>query len=113
MKQAMLGLLEPVLKETVLGQAEVRQLFRVPKIGVVAGCYVTEGKVARNSEVRLLRDNVVIYTGRVGSLRRFKEDVSEVKAGFECGIGIANYNDLKERDVIEFFVTEKIAAQTP
>jgi translation initiation factor IF-2 len=111
-KQAMLGMLEPTVKETVLGQAEVRQLFKVPKIGMVAGCFVTDGRVARTAEVRLLRDNVVVYTGRVGSLRRFKEDVSEVKQGFECGIGIANYNDLKESDVIEFFVTEKVAAQS-
>jgi translation initiation factor IF-2 len=111
-QQAMLGLLEPIIKETVLGQAEVRQLFKVPKVGVVAGCYISEGRVARTSEVRLLRDNVVIFTGKVGSLRRFKEDVSEVKQGFECGIGLANYNDLKLADVIEFFVTERIAAQT-
>ena len=110
--QAMLGMLEPTLKETVLGQAAVRQLFKVPKIGIVAGCYVAEGKVARNAEVRLLRDNVVIYTGKVGSLRRFKEDVSEVKQGYECGIGIANYQDVKESDVIEFFVTEKVAVES-
>ena len=96
----------------MLGQAQVRQIFRVPKIGTIAGCYVTDGRVSRNSEVRLLRDNVVIFTGKVGSLRRFKEDVSEVKQGFECGIGIANFNDLKESDIIEFFVTEKIAAQS-
>jgi translation initiation factor IF-2 len=81
-------------------------------VGTVAGCYVTDGKVARNAEVRLLRDNVVIYAGNVGSLRRFKDDVGEVKQGFECGIGIANYNDVKEGDVIEFFVTEKVAVQT-
>jgi translation initiation factor IF-2 len=111
-KQAMLGMLEPILKESVLGQAEVRQLFKVPKVGVVAGCYVSDGKVARSSEVRLLRDNVVIHTGKVGSLRRFKDDVSEVQNGMECGIGIANYNDLKPGDVIEFFVTERIAAQS-
>jgi translation initiation factor IF-2 len=111
-KRAMLGMLEPTFKETVLGQAEVRQLFKVPKVGMVAGCFVIDGRVARSAEVRLLRDNVVVYTGRVGSLRRFKEDVSEVKQGFECGIGIANYNDLKEGDVIEFFATEKIAAQS-
>jgi translation initiation factor IF-2 len=108
-KQAMLGMLEPTFKETVLGQAEVRQPFKIPKIGTVAGSYVTDGKVTRNAEVRLLRDNVVVFTGRVGSLRRFKEDVSEVKGGFECGIGIANYNDLKAGDVLEFFVTEKVA----
>jgi translation initiation factor IF-2 len=111
-KQAMLGMLEPILKENVLGQAEVRELFKVPKIGNVAGCFVTDGKVARNAEVRLLRDNVVILTGKVGSLRRFKDDVAEVKHGTECGIGISNYNDVKIGDVIEFFVTERIAAQS-
>jgi translation initiation factor IF-2 len=108
----MVGMLEPTLKENVLGQAEVRQLFKVPKVGTIAGCYVVDGNLKRSAEVRLLRDNVVIYTGKVGSLRRFKDDASEVKQGFECGIGIANFNDLKEGDVIEFFVVEKIAAQT-
>jgi len=108
----MVGILEPEEREQVLGQAEVRQLFKVPKIGTVAGCYITDGKVARAASVRLLRDNVVIYTGNVGSLRRFKEDIGEVKQGFECGIGIANYNDLKEGDVIEFFVTEKVAVKS-
>jgi translation initiation factor IF-2 len=112
LRQAMVGMLEPTLKESVLGQAEVRQLFKVPKVGTIAGCYVVDGTLKRSAEVRLLRDNVVIYTGKVGSLRRFKDDVSEVKQGFECGIGIANFNDLKEGDVIEFFVVEKIAAQT-
>jgi len=112
MKQAMLGMLEPTLREVVLGQAEVRQLFRVPKVGTVAGCYVQEGKVARTSEIRLIRDSVVTYTGRLSSLRRFKDDVSEVTQGYECGIGIANYNDIKEGDIIEFFVTEKVAAQS-
>jgi len=112
LRQAMVGMLEPTLKENVLGQAEVRQLFKVPKVGTIAGCYVTDGTLKRSAEVRLLRDNVVIYTGKVGSLRRFKDDASEVKQGFECGIGIANFNDLKEGDVIEFFVVEKIAAQT-
>jgi translation initiation factor IF-2 len=111
-KQAMLGMLEPTVREVVMGQAEVRQLFKVPKIGVIAGCFVNEGKVSRGAEVRLLRDNVVIYTGKVGSLRRFKDDVSEVRQGYECGIGIANYNDLKEGDVIEFFVMEKVAAES-
>jgi translation initiation factor IF-2 len=111
-KQAMIGLLEPTTKETVLGQAEVRQLFRVPKVGVVAGCMVVDGTVRRTSEVRLIRDNVVIYTGKLSSLRRFKDDASEVKSGFECGIGIANFNDLKEGDVLEFFMVEKIAVQS-
>ena len=111
-KSAMLGMLDPTLKEVVLGQADVRQPFKVPKIGQIAGSLVTDGIVKRNSEVRLLRDNVVIYTGKVGSLRRFKEDVSEVKNGFECGIGIEKYNDIKIGDVLEFFVTEKIAQET-
>jgi translation initiation factor IF-2 len=112
LKQAMIGRLDPTTKETVLGQAEARQLFRVPKIGVIAGCMVTDGTVKRTAEVRLIRDNVVIYTGKVGSLRRFKDDASEVKAGFECGIGIANFNDLKEGDVFEFFMVEKVAVET-
>jgi translation initiation factor IF-2 len=111
-KKAMVGLLEPTFKEVVLGQAKVRQLFRVPKLGTIAGCYITDGKVTRNSEVRLLRDNVVIYTGKIGSLRRFKDDVSEVKQGYECGIGIAGYNDLKDDDVIESFVMEKVMAKS-
>jgi translation initiation factor IF-2 len=111
-KKAMLGLLEPTFEEKILGQAEVRQLFRIPKVGVIAGCYVTEGKVTRNSELRLLRDLVVIFTGKVGSLKRFKDDISEVKQGYECGIGIANFNDLKEGDVIESFVMEKVAPES-
>jgi translation initiation factor IF-2 len=111
-RDAMVGLLDPISKEVVLGQASVRQLFKVPKAGMVAGCYVTEGKVTRSAEVRLIRDSVVIYTGKVGSLRRFKNDAAEVKNGMECGIGIANYNDIKEGDAIEFFVIEKIAAKT-
>ena len=112
MKKAMLGLLEPTFREKVLGQAEVRQLFRVPRVGVVAGCHVIDGKIARSSEIRLLRDNVVVFTGRIGSLRRFKDDVSEVKQGYECGIGIEGYNDLKESDVIESFVMEKVVAES-
>ena len=111
-KQAMVGMLEPTFKENVLGQAEVRQLFKVPKLGVIAGCYVTDGKVTRGAEVRLLRDNVVIHTGKVGSLRRFKDDASEVKQGYECGIGIAGYNDLKESDVIEFFEMVAVAVKS-
>jgi translation initiation factor IF-2 len=111
-KKAMLGLLEPTIRESVLGQAEVRNTFKISRIGTIAGCYVTDGRVTRNSEVRLLRDSVVVFTGKVGSLRRFKEDVSEVKQGFECGIDIANYNDIKVGDVIEFFVREEIAAES-
>ena len=111
-RQVMIGKLEPEIKETVLGQAEVRQTFKVPKMGMIAGSYVTDGKVTRSAEVRLIRDHVLVYTGRVGSLRRFKDDVSEVKSGYECGIGIAGYNDLKEGDTIEFFVKEKVAVES-
>jgi translation initiation factor IF-2 len=110
-KKAMTGLLEPTIKETYLGRAEVRDTFRVPKAGIVAGCYVQDGIIKRDAEVRLLRDNVVIFKGKVQSLRRFKDDVSEVRNGMECGIGIANYNDIKVGDVIEAFLTERIAAE--
>jgi translation initiation factor IF-2 len=109
-RKAMAGLLEPVLKETFKGRAEVREVFRISKVGTVAGCYVQEGTITRDSQVRLLRDNVVVHTGRVSSLRRFKDDASEVKAGFECGISLQNYNDIKPNDVIEAFITEKMAA---
>jgi translation initiation factor IF-2 len=107
-KKAMLGKLEPVTKETRLGSAEVRNVFRVPKVGVIAGSYITDGKITRNAEVRLLRDNVVIYEGKISSLKRFKDDASEVTRGYECGIGIQNFNDLKAGDIIEAFVTENV-----
>jgi len=107
-RKALEGLLEPTIKEVRLGAAEVREAFRISKIGTIAGSYVTDGKVNRNAQVRLLRDNVVIHTGKVSSLKRFKDDASEVKAGSECGIGIAGYNDIKPGDVIEFFTTEKV-----
>ena len=110
-KKAMTGLLEPIVKETYLGRAEVRDTFRVPKVGMIAGCYVSDGIVKRDSEVRLLRDNVVVFKGKVGSVRRFKEDVSEVRNGMECGISITNYGDIKVGDVIEVFVTERVAAE--
>jgi translation initiation factor IF-2 len=108
MKKAMEGLLEPTIREVRLGAAEVRDTFKISKIGTIAGCYVQDGRVTRSAQVRLLRDNVVIHTGKVSSLKRFKEDASEVKTGLECGIGIAGYNDLKPGDVIEFFTTEKV-----
>jgi translation initiation factor IF-2 len=108
-KKAMEGLLEPTLKEVARGRAEVRNTFKVPKFGVVAGCYVTEGVIPRSAQLRLLRDNRVVYEGKVGSLRRFKDDVSEVKQGFECGIGLDRYQDVKVGDVIEAFQVEKVA----
>jgi len=112
MKKAMTGLLEPTLKEVRIGAAEVRETFKVPKFGTIAGCMVTEGSIKRSGDTsaRLLRDNVVIHEGKIGSLRRFKDDVSEVKAGFECGIGFEKYNDIKVGDVIEAFVVERVAA---
>jgi translation initiation factor IF-2 len=110
-KKAMLGLLEPVIKETYMGRAEVRETFRIPKIGTIAGCQVQDGIIKRDADVRLLRDNVVVFKGKVGSLRRFKDDASEVRNGMECGIGIAGYGDIKAGDVIEAFVTEKVAAE--
>ncbi len=108
MKKAMEGLLEPSIREVRLGSAEVRDTFKISKVGTIAGSFVVDGRVNRSAQVRLLRDNVVIHTGKVSSLKRFKDDASEVKAGLECGIGIANYNDLKPGDVIEFFTTEKV-----
>ena len=110
-KRAMTGLLEPTIKETYQGRAEVRETFRIPKVGTIAGCQVVDGLIKRDSEVRLLRDNVVVFKGKVGSLRRFKDDASEVRNGMECGISIANYSDIKIGDVIEAFVTERIAAE--
>jgi translation initiation factor IF-2 len=110
-KAAMTGLLEPTLKEVAQGRAEVRNTFKVPKFGVIAGSYITEGSISRSSQVRLLRDNRVIYEGKIGSLRRFKDDVSEVKQGFECGIGLDKYQDIKVGDIIEAFQVEKVAGQ--
>jgi translation initiation factor IF-2 len=109
-KKAMVGMLSPVSKEKILGRAEVRQVFHITKAGTVAGCTVVEGKVTRRSHVRLIRDSVVVHTGRLSSLRRFKEDASEVTHGYECGIGIENYGDVKEGDIIEAFEVESIAA---
>jgi translation initiation factor IF-2 len=110
-KRAMTGMLDPVFKEAYLGRADVRDTFRVPKVGTIAGCSVQDGVIKRDSQVRLLRDNVVVFTGKVGSLRRFKDDASEVRNGMECGIGIAGYGDIKVGDVIEAFTTEKVAPE--
>jgi translation initiation factor IF-2 len=111
MKKAMTGLLDPTIKETYLGRAEVKDTFRIPKVGTIAGCQVLDGLIKRDSEVRLLRDNVVVFTGKIASLKRFKDDASEVRTGMECGIGIHNYNDVKKGDVIEAFLLEKVATQ--
>ena len=109
---AMEGLLEPTLKEKVLGRAEVRQTFSVPKIGLIAGCYVLDGIITRGSAgVRVLRDNVVVFEGKLSSLKRFKEDVREVQTGYECGIGVENFNDIKVGDVIEAYDVEKLATK--
>ena len=110
-KRAMTGLLEPTIKETYQGRADVQETFRIPKVGTIAGCRVSDGLIKRDSEVRLLRDNVVVFKGKIGSLRRFKDDASQVTSGMECGISIANYGDIKAGDVIEAFVTERIAAE--
>jgi translation initiation factor IF-2 len=111
-KKGMEGLLDPTFKEVRLGAAAVREVFKVPKIGAIAGCMVTEGRIIRSgdAQARLLRDNVVIHEGKIGSLRRFKDDVSEVKTGFECGIGLEKYNDIKVGDVIEVFTMERVLA---
>jgi translation initiation factor IF-2 len=110
-KKGMAGMLDPTFKEVRVGAAEVREVFKVPKIGAIAGCIVTEGRITRSGEtvVRLLRDGTVINEGKIGSLRRFKDDVSEVKSGFECGIGLDRYNDIKVGDVIEVFTMEREA----
>jgi translation initiation factor IF-2 len=110
-KKAMEGLLEPTFKEKFLGRVEIRDVFSVPKFGNVAGCYVLDGKMVRNAQVRLLRDNMVVYTGKMSSLRRFKDDVKEVATGYECGIGLENYNDIKIGDIIEAFEMEKVAGK--
>ena len=104
-KAALSGMLAPEFKEEIVGTAEVREVFRSPKLGLIAGCMVTEGSIKRNNPIRVLRDNVVIYDGTLESLRRFKDDVTEVKQGIECGIGVKNYNDVKVGDVIEVFET--------
>ncbi len=105
---AMKGMLDPVFKEVVLGKIEIRNTFKVPNIGIIGGAYVLEGKVQRNAEVRLVRDGIVIHEGKISSLKRFKDDVKEVAHGYECGIGIENYNDIKEGDLIEAFKMEEV-----
>ncbi|MBW1999819.1 MAG: translation initiation factor IF-2 [Deltaproteobacteria bacterium] len=110
-RAAMSGLLEPIRKENVMGRAEIKETFHVPRVGAVAGCYVTDGRVERNAKVRLLRDEVVIYDGKLSSLKRFKDDVKEVQAGYECGLVLENFQDIKPGDVLEFYQVEEIAAE--
>jgi translation initiation factor IF-2 len=108
-KAALSGLLKPEEREQILGEAEVRQMFRVPKLGTIAGCYVRDGTITRNASARLVRDGVVVYDGRISSLRRFKDDVAEVREGFECGIGLENFQDVKEGDLIEAYRVDEVA----
>jgi translation initiation factor IF-2 len=102
-KSALEGLLSPVLSEEVIATVEVRDTFKVPKLGTIAGCYVQDGKITRNSKIRLIRDGIVIHEGEIGSLKRFKDDVRDVDAGYECGLNLANFNDIKVGDIIEAF----------
>ena len=110
-RNAMAGLLDPIYKENVIGRADIKEVFHVPKVGTVAGCYVTDGHIERNAHARLLREEVVIYDGKLASLRRFKEDVREVQSGYECGMGLENFQDIKPGDVFEVYQIEEIAAE--
>lgn len=110
-RNAMAGLLEPIYKENPIGRVDVKEIFRVPKVGTVAGCYVTDGHVDRNANVRLLRDGVVVFNGKLSSLRRFKDDVKDVQAGYECGIGLENYQDIKPGDTLEVYEIQEVAAE--
>ena len=107
-EDALHGMLDPVFEEVIQGQAEVRSTFKVSKLGTIAGCFVTDGMITRNSDVRLIRDSIVVYTGKIDSLKRFKDDVKEVKAGYECGLMITNFNDIKEGDIVEAFAMVKV-----
>ena len=103
MKEAMEGLLKPIVKEEITAQVEVRQVYRISKVGLVAGAYVVDGKVSRTNKARLIRDGIVIFTGEINALKRFKDDVKEVSTNFECGISLTNCNDIREGDIIETF----------
>jgi translation initiation factor IF-2 len=107
-RAAMEGLLDPEYKEVVQGRAEVRELFKVPKVGIIAGCHVIDGKITRSAGVKLVRDSVVVFDGKILSLRRFKDDAKEVQTGFDCGIGIEGYNDIRVGDVIEAYIIETL-----
>ncbi len=107
-ESAMKGLLAPKYREVLLGHAEVRQIYKASKIGTIAGCYVQDGKLQRNAQVRVVRDGIVIHEGDIASLKRFKDDAREVAAGYECGLALEKFNDIKERDIIEAFIMEQI-----
>ncbi len=109
-KKAMVGMLSPISREKLMGKAEVRQVFTIPKAGTIGGSFILDGKITRKAQLRLVRDSVVLYTGKVGSLRRFKDDVSEVAQGYECGLSIEGYNDLRVGDIVEAFEIETVAA---
>ena len=105
---AIKGMLKPVYREVVLGHAEVRQTIHVPNVGMIAGSYVTDGKITRASLIRVIRDGVIIFEDKISSLRRFKDDVKEVASGYECGVGLDKFNDIKEKDVLEAYVMEQV-----
>ena len=105
---AMKGMLAPTFKEVVLGHAEVRQTIRVPNVGTIAGCYIKDGKIARNAKIRIVRDGVIIAEDEISSLKRFKDDQREVAEGYECGVGLGKFNDIKEGDIFEAFIMEEV-----
>ena len=107
-KDAMTGMLAPTVEETVTGNIEIREVFKISRVGTIAGCYVTDGFVKRNNKIRIIRDGIVINTGEIDSLKRFKDDVSEVRAGYECGLNIKNFNDIEEGDIIESFELREV-----
>ena len=107
-EKAMKGMLAPTFKENLLGHAQVRQTIHVPSVGTIAGSYVQDGKITRNAQIRVIRDGVVVFEDKIASLRRVKDDVREVAAGYECGIGLEKFNDIKENDVLEAFVMEEV-----
>jgi len=111
MENAMKGLLEPVYEEVTIGEAEVRETYKVSKVGTIAGCMVTDGHVSSVASVRLIREGIVIYTGKLGSLKRFKDDAKEVQSGYECGITIQNFNDIKVGDTMEFFESQEVPVE--
>ena len=109
LKAALTGMMKPVFKEVLIGHAEIRETFSISKVGTIAGSHVLDGKIERNANVRILRDNVVVHDGKLASLRRFKDDVKEVQAGYECGIRMENFNDVKSGDILESYIMEKVA----